>query len=160
VFWLNSANLKIYFWTMIEISYPEPVFRMKKENGVEFIFDSIRRQWIVLNEEEWVRQNFIQYLIQTLHYPAAFIAIEKEIMLGELKKRFDALVYDRNHKPWMLIECKGKHVTLEDPALLQVLRYNISVPVSFLIITNGNYTYGWEKVGIDLKIIVKMPLWK
>jgi hypothetical protein len=145
---------------MIEISYPEPVFRMKKEDGVEYIFDSIRRQWIVLNEEEWVRQNFIQYLIQTLRYPAAFIAIEKEIMLGELKKRFDALVYDGNHKPWMLIECKGKHVKLEDPALLQVLRYNISVPVSFLIITNGSYTYGWEKVGIDLKIIEQMPDWQ
>jgi hypothetical protein len=145
---------------MIEINYPEPVFRMKKENGVEFIFDVIRKQWLTLNEEEWVRQNFIQYLIQTLQYPSAFIAIEKEIMLGELRKRFDALVYDHDHKPWMLIECKGKDVKLEDPALLQVLRYNISVPVSFLIITNGNTTYGWERVGIDLRLIKQMPFWK
>ncbi len=132
---------------------------MKKENGVEFIFDAIRKQWLVLNEEEWVRQNFVQYLIQVLHYPAAFIALEKEITLGELKKRFDILVYDKNHKPWMLIECKGKDIKLEEPALLQVLRYNISVPASFLIITNGNSTYGWEKANNQLLLIDKIPTW-
>ena len=145
---------------MISVNFPEPVFKLKKENEVEFIFDTIRKQWLVLNEEEWVRQNFIQYLIQTLHYPSAFIALEKEIMLGELKKRFDVLVYDKNHKPWMLIECKGKDIKLEEPALLQVLRYNISVPVSFLIITNGHYTYGWEKENNRLKIIDKVPGWQ
>ncbi|HEV8286326.1 MAG TPA: type I restriction enzyme HsdR N-terminal domain-containing protein [Chitinophagaceae bacterium] len=145
---------------MISINYPEPVFRLKKENNVEFIFDTIRKQWLVLNEEEWVRQNFIQYLIQTLHYPAAFIALEKEIMLGELKKRFDVLVYDQNHHPWMMIECKATAINLNDDALQQVLRYNISVPVSFLIITNGHYTYGWEKIGADLKLIPHLPPWE
>src|SRR5205814_9595968 len=99
---------------MINVVFPEPVFRFKKENEVEFVFDNIRKQWLVLNEEEWVRQNFVQYLIQNLNYPAAFIAIEKEIMLGELKKRFDILVYDRNHKPWMIIECKATAINLND----------------------------------------------
>jgi hypothetical protein len=145
---------------MINVIFPKPVFRFKKENDVEFIFDNIRKQWLVLNEEEWVRQNFVQYLIQTLNYPAAFIALEKEIMLGELKKRFDILIYDHNHQPWMMIECKAKAINLNDSVLQQVLRYNISVPVSFLIITNGDYTYGWEKIGGDLKLIAKMPLWK
>ena len=145
---------------MIAVNFPEPVFRLKKEKEVEFIFDGIRKQWLVLNEEEWVRQNFIQYLIQTLHYPAAFIAVEKEIMLGELKKRFDILIYDHDHKPWIMIECKATDVDLDDAVLHQLLRYNISVPVSFLIITNGRTTYGWEKMGIDLKLIQQMPLWK
>jgi len=145
---------------MISVIFPEPVFRFKKENEVEFIFDSIRKQWLVLNEEEWVRQNFVQYLIQTLNYPSAFIALEKEIMLGELKKRFDILVYDRNHKPWMIIECKAMSINLNDAVLQQALRYNISVPVPFLVITNGQYTYGWEKIGMDLKLIEEMPLWK
>ena len=134
---------------MIAVNFPEPVFRLKKEKDVEFIFDAIRKQWLVLNEEEWVRQNFVQYLIQTLKYPAAFIAIEKEIMLGELKKRFDILVYDKDHRPWMMIECKSAAVSLNDAALEQVLRYNISVPVPFLIITNGHYTFGWEKSSRD-----------
>jgi len=145
---------------MIAVNFPEPVFRLKKEKDVEFIFDAIRRQWLVLNEEEWVRQNFVQYLIQTLHYPSAFIAIEKEIMLGELKKRFDILVYDKDHSPWMMIECKATTINLNDAALQQVLRYNISVPVSFLIITNGHYTVGWEKAGRELNLIQQMPLWK
>ena len=145
---------------MIAVNFPDPVFRLKREKEVEFIFDVIRKQWLVLNEEEWVRQNFIQYLIQTLHYPAAFIAIEKEIMLGELKKRFDILVYDKDHKPWMMIECKATAIDLNDAALHQVLRYHISVPVSFLIITNGHTTFGWEKIEPHLKLIQQMPLWK
>jgi hypothetical protein len=145
---------------MIAVNFPEPVFRLKKEKDVEFIFDAIRKQWLVLNEEEWVRQNFVQYLIQTLHYPAAFIALEKEIMLGELKKRFDILVYDKDHRPWMMIECKARAITLNDAALQQVLRYNISVPVSFLIITNGHYTFGWERADLELNLIQQMPLWK
>ena len=145
---------------MIAVNFPEPAFRLRKQNEVEFIFDTIRKQWLVLNEEEWVRQNFIQYLIQNLHYPSAFIAIEKEIILGELKKRFDILVYDGGHKPWMMIECKAKGISLQDSVLQQLLIYNISVPVAFLIITNGHYTYGWEKIGLDLKLIEQMPLWK
>jgi hypothetical protein len=144
---------------MIKVDFPEPVFRLKKENNVELIFDTIRKQWLVLNDEEWVRQNFIQYLIQTLNYPAAFIAVEKEIMLGELKKRFDILVYDKNHQPWLMIECKATAVHLNNAVLQQVLRYNISVPVPYLIITNGNFTYGWQKKGIDLELIQQLPLW-
>jgi len=145
---------------MIAVNFPVPVFRLKKEKDVEFIFDTIRKQWLVLNEEEWVRQNFVQYLIQTLSYPSAFIAIEKEIMLGELRKRFDILVYDKNNHPWMMIECKASAIHLSDAALQQVLRYNISIPVPFLIITNGHYTFGWERSGLELKLIQQMPLWK
>ena len=145
---------------MIAITYPEPSFRMKKEDEIEFIFDSIRKQWLAITPEEWVRQNFVQYLIQLLNYPAAYIAIEKEIMLGELKKRFDILVYDKDHKPWMMIECKAPAITLNDSVLEQVLRYNISVPVSFLIITNGSYTCGWEKKERELEILQRIPLWR
>jgi len=145
---------------MIAVNFPEPAFRLKKENGIEFIFDGIRKQWLVLTDEEWIRQNFIQYLVQSLHYPAAFIAIEKEIMLGELKKRFDILIYDQQHKPWMMVECKGATIELDESVLQQVLRYNVSVPVSFLLITNGHYTLGWEKAGIDLKLIEQIPAWK
>lgn len=142
------------------MNYPEPGFRYKKEEGKEFIFDTIRKVWLSLTEEEWVRQNFIQFLVQEMKYPVSLIALEKEIQLGELKKRFDILIYDKNHQPWMLIECKGPGIKLEDPVLHQVLRYNISVPVSYLIITNGHYTQGWEKTAAELKEIQEMPLWK
>src|SRR5215470_11072759 len=132
---------------MISVKYPTPVFKLKKENGVEFIFDGIRKQWLTLNDEEWVRQNFVQYFIQTLGYPSSLIALEKEIKLGELTKRFDILVYDKNHQPWMMVECKGPGIQLNDATLHQVLRYNITVPVPYLVITNGHYTFAWEKKG-------------
>jgi hypothetical protein len=145
---------------MITVNYPEPAFRIKEENGKSFIFDLIRRQWIFLTEEEWVRQNFINYLVQVLKYPAAMIAVEKEIYLGELKKRFDILVYDRNHEPWLLTECKAPGVKLDNPVLEQVLRYGISIPAKFLLITNGNTTFGWNKAGNNLEMIARMPPWE
>jgi hypothetical protein len=130
---------------MLNIIYPEPSFRIRKEGSKEMIFDKLRKRWVRLTEEEWVRQNFVEYLIIEKRYPATLIAIEKEIWLGELRKRFDILVYDKEHKPWMMVECKGKDIILNDAVLQQLLRYHISIPVPFLVITNGNQSYGWEK---------------
>jgi len=145
---------------MVTINYPEPDFRIKKEAGKEFIFDALRKKWLLLTPEEWVRQNFVQYLIRVKNYPATLIALEKEIQLGELKKRFDVLIYDTAHQPWMMIECKAAEVKLDDAVLQQALRYNISVPVLFIIITNGNLTYGWQRNNNGLNLIEEIPLWK
>lgn len=112
----------------------------------------------MLTPEEWVRQNFIQYLIQVKSYPSALIAIEKEIWLGEIKKRFDVLVYDRNHHPWMMIECKEMNVPLSDSVLQQVLRYNVSVPVQFILITNGQFTWGWQRQVDGLLLLSEIPV--
>lgn len=142
---------------MIVIKYPEPEFRLKKESSVELIFDLLRKKWIVLTPEEWVRQNFIQYLLQVKGYSAALIAVEKEIQLGELKKRFDILVYDRQHKPWMMIECKSTDVKLDESVLEQALRYNAALPVAYIVITNGNNTYAWQKQLNGLVIIDDLP---
>ena len=142
---------------MVVVNYPEPDFRMKNENGKDFIFDALRKKWLVLTPEEWVRQNFVQYLIKTKDYPSSLIAIEKEIQLGELKKRFDILVYDNNHQPWMMIQCKAAEIKLDDEVLQQVLRYNISVPVKYIVITNGSFTYGWERGEKGLHILEELP---
>ena len=124
---------------MIKIEYPPYQPKIKEENGRELIFDAFRKRWIVLTPEEWVRQNFLQYLTQTKKYPASLIAVEKEIKLGELKKRFDIVVYDKNSKPWMIVECKEMNVSLDKSVLDQILRYNISLDVPYLVITNGSY---------------------
>jgi len=144
---------------MIAVQYPQPDFRIKKESGKEFIFDTLRKKWLLLTPEEWVRQNFVQYLIQTKNYPASLIALEKELRLGELKKRFDILVYDNNHQPWMMIECKGGEIKLNEDVLQQVLRYNISVPVKYIVITNGGFTYAWQKESNGLPSIHEIPAW-
>lgn len=151
------TNLYFIFDVMIEIHYPAPAFKIKHQKGVPFIFDGIRKKWLLLQDEEWVRQNFVQYLIQIMQYPQALIALEKEIRLGELKKRFDILVYNQNHQPWMLVECKADKISLKDEVLNQALRYNIPMPAQYLVITNGKQTYGWEKKNGTLEMINALP---
>lgn len=143
---------------MVNISYPEPAFQIKKQGNNECIFDGWRKKWVVLTPEEWVRQNFINYLVTQKKYPSALIAVEKEIQLGELKKRFDILVYGKNHQPWMMVECKSMDVTLDDKALQQLLLYHISLPVRFLVITNGTYCFAWYKDEGKLHEINELPL--
>ena len=124
---------------MITLKYPDFRFKIKTENSKEIIFDRLRKSWVRLTPEEWVRQNFLQFLVSEKKYPSTLIAVEKEIMLGDLRKRFDILVYNSHHQPWMMIECKAMDVALDQKVLHQVLRYNISVPVPFLVITNGKF---------------------
>lgn len=92
-----------------------------------------------------------------MHYPRDLIALEKEIKLGPLRKRFDILVFDPQHQPWMLIECKAPQVPLSDAVFSQVLRYHITLPARYLIITNGNATMGWEKENNQLREIELLP---
>ena len=125
---------------MISIQFPAYDFRTKNEETTDYIFDPIRKQWLVLTPEEWVRQNFLQVLQQQQNIPASLIAIEKELMLGELKKRFDILIYNKDHKPWMIVECKAPEVALNNKVIQQVLNYNQQLEVSFIVITNGTST--------------------
>src|SRR5688572_10180377 len=110
---------------MIKIDYPAHEFRMKLENNREMIFDELRKTWLRLTPEEWVRQNFICYLIYSRNYPSSLVALEKKFMVGEMTKRFDILIYNKDHRPWMMVECKSKDVSLNEDVLNQVLRYNI-----------------------------------
>lgn len=142
---------------MIIISYPQPDFSIKSEDGKDKIFDLLRKKWVVLTPEEWVRQNFIQYLIDVKKYAASLIAVEKELRLGELKKRFDILVYNKDHQPWMMIECKAMSVDLDESVLQQALRYNISIPVDYLVITNGTVCFAWEKQNGQLILCKELP---
>lgn len=145
---------------MIRLDYPAFDFRIRSGEGSgDLIFDGLRRRWVRLSPEEWVRQNMILYLTGVMQYPASLLAIEKEIMLGELKKRFDILVYDSEHRPWMLVECKAEDVPLTDAVLQQVLRYNLAVPVPYLVISNGRHCFGFEKKEGRLWEISSLPDW-
>ncbi len=93
---------------MIKIYYPPHPFKIREpERKKEEIWDDLRKGWFRLTPEEWVRQNFIQYLLQVKHYPASYIAVERKMKLGELDKRFDLLIFDQSAQPWMLVECKS-----------------------------------------------------
>ena len=129
---------------MINVAYPKFDFKIKEENNKEFIYDETRRKWLVLTPEEWVRQNFVRYLIDVKKYPASLIAIEKEVKVGELKKRFDIVIY-KNDLPWMIVECKQMNIKMDESVLQQVLSYHSQLQASFLVITNGNTTHLLKK---------------
>lgn len=142
---------------MIKVAYPPYQPQIKREGNKELIFDDIRKQWIKLTPEEWVRQNFLQYLVHIKQYPAASLAVEKMIQLGELKKRFDVVVYDKNFNPWMLIECKEMNTGLNREVLDQVLRYNIALQVPYLIITNGSHCRAFKCENNAMTEITELP---
>lgn len=132
---------------MIKIDFPEEQPKLKQTNNVKEIFGVIRKKWLVLTPEEWVRQNILLFVLLKMNYPASLIAVEKEIKLGELKKRCDIVIYSTNAEPWMIIECKEMNVSLSQKTMEQILRYHISLPAKFLIITNGSFCFGFEKKG-------------
>jgi hypothetical protein len=141
---------------MTRIQYPPFDFRIKKEGEKEWIFDELRKQWVRLTPEEWVRQNILQYLLQVKKYPASLIAIEKEILLGELRKRFDILIY-RDAKPWMIIECKEMNVPLSEATIRQVLNYNITIKADYIVITNGTDNHGFSLINGKAEAVLELP---
>ncbi len=143
---------------MIKIYYPHYAFKIKEEEtGKEFIFDELRKQWVRLTEEEWVRQNFVQYLLQLKKYPPSYIAVEKKMKLGEVNKRFDILVFDKAAKPWMMIECKAMNKPLDKTVLWQALHYNLAIPVKYLVVTNGQQCHAYRKAEIDFEEMIVLP---
>lgn len=144
---------------MIKIAFAKYPFRIKKEGINEKLFDAIRRRWVTLSPEEWVRQNIIQYLLTEKKYPSKLFAIEKEFKLGEMRKRCDIVIYDKETKPWMIIECKEMRVSPDVKSLEQTLRYHSKIPVPYLVITNGSYCFGFEKKAGQFLEIDDFPEW-
>ncbi len=145
---------------MINVQFPAPQFNIRTRGERRYIFDTIRKRWLVLTEEEWVRQNIIAYLTNVLQYPKQNIALEKELVVNGLKKRFDILVYDTTLQPWLMIECKAPAIPLSEGVLQQVLRYNITLPASYIMITNGDTTLAWKKEGDQLQALQELPGWQ
>jgi hypothetical protein len=117
--------------------YPTFNVRIKRENNKAYIFDEIRKKWIILNPEEWVRQHLLHHLVHDRKFPASLISVEKEIVLNDTRKRYDVVVYNSTLKPALLIECKSPDVPISQTTLEQTLRYNLILDVKYLLITNG-----------------------
>ncbi|MEY4049602.1 MAG: hypothetical protein RL262_436 [Bacteroidota bacterium] len=141
---------------MIVLPYPSYPFKIKAINGKDQIFDPFRKIWVLLTPEEWVRQNLLQYLVQTLQYPSSLIAVEKEIKLGELSKRFDIVVY-KNELPWMIIECKEAKVSLNEKTMGQILQYQQVLTAQYLFMSNGHETMGAKIESGKLQAMQNFP---
>ncbi len=142
---------------MIKIIYPDKKPIIKTGNNLDEVFCAVRKKWYLLTPEEWVRQNFILYLLHKLNYPASLIAVEKQLLLGDLKKRFDILIY-QNSIPYMVVECKEMNVALTEGVLLQALRYNTNINAKYIVITNGVYCEGFEKRENEIIKIDELPV--
>ncbi len=143
---------------MIKIYYPSYPFKIREpEKKKEEIWDELRKQWVRLTPEEWVRQNFIQYLLLVKNYPASYIAVERKMKLGELNKRFDLLVFDNAAQAWLLVECKAMDEKLDSRVLWQVLRYNMATPVKYIVITNGGECHAFVRGLTDFEEIAALP---
>lgn len=116
-----------------------PTYPLRTENREDqtFVWDSIRKQWVVLQPEEEVRQQMVQYLIQEKNVPSSRIGVEKEIRFNKMRKRFDVVVFDREGHPFILCECKAPSVPLTEDTLHQIARYNVNLKAKHLLLTNG-----------------------
>ena len=138
---------------MIKIAYPDIKPLIKRIDDIEKVFCLIRRKWIVLTPEEWVRQNFLLYLTEVLYYPKKLIAVEKQIRLSAVNKRFDIVVYDQNTQPQIIIECKKMDETLSEEVMNQALRYNMKIKAPIILITNGIYLIGFHNTNNQIVVI-------
>jgi type I site-specific restriction endonuclease len=122
---------------MVKLNLPEFDYNLKKAEGKVWIFDVIRKRFVVLTPEEWVRQHFIHYVITESKYPRSLIKIETGLIYNQLRKRSDIVVYDRVGAPWMIIECKSPDQELNQQTLQQVTVYNHTLKAKYFAITNG-----------------------
>jgi hypothetical protein len=137
---------------MLKLSFPNYEFRIKKIDEKRFIFDEIRKKYIELTAEEWVRQNCIKFLINEKKYKSQLIAVEKKIILNNLTKRFDIIAYDNNGDPNLLVECKAPNIAINQETFDQILSYNRVINSKYLMITNGIIHYYCKIDNIDNKI--------
>ncbi len=130
---------------MVALNFPQYSFRFRRHNNQNQIFDEVRKKWMVCTPEEWVRQNFICWLIYEKRYPASNIVIEGGLKLNSLQKRTDVLAY-KNGNPWLLVECKAPEIKVSQKTFDQLFRYNSKINAPLLAVTNGiTHFFAWQE---------------
>lgn len=122
---------------MTPLNLPSCNFKIKNSKNKQLIFDPIRKKFLVLTPEEWVRQHFVAYLMLHKKYPVSLIAVEKQLQINGLKKRTDILVFNTLGTPEIIVECKAPSVPITQHTFDQIARYNLQLEANFLIVTNG-----------------------
>ncbi len=123
---------------MTSLNLPSFEIKIKEKNGKHYVFDRLRKQYVRFTPEELVRQHFTNYLIEYKKYPESLLANEVGILLGNVKKRCDTVVYDHQLNPLCIIEYKSPEISITQSTFDQIARYNISLQVPWLIVSNGS----------------------
>jgi len=144
---------------MLQLNLPEYNFRIKKLDEKLLIFDSQRKRYVSLTPEEWVRQHFIRFLIEEKGYPAAYLAVEKQLSMNGMKKRCDAILYNEHAMPILIIELKAPTVPITQTTFDQVAVYNAKLKVDFFMISNGieHYCCKVDTINSKYKFFPEIP---
>jgi len=144
---------------MDELNLPTYLYRIEQRRGKLAIFDPIRKKFIVLTPEEWVRQHFINYLTSQLGYPASLFRVESGTQYNQKAKRTDVLIYDQELKPLVLVECKAAHVPINQATFDQASVYNKTLQAQILVCTNGmvHYVCRYEATTGTIEFLDHMP---
>lgn len=122
---------------MQQLNFPAYNFRFKNSENKTAIFDEIRKKFIILTPEEWVRQNVVQYLLQEKKYPKSLINVEKLLRINGLVKRYDVVVFNNDGSIFILVECKAPEIKISQTTFDQIARYNMTLQSEYLMVTNG-----------------------
>lgn len=126
---------------MNRINLPTYAIKLREKDGKRQIFDFLRRKYVSLTPEEWVRQHFVHFLVEQKGYPHGLLANEVELRVGDKKLRCDTLLYNKELQPWMIIEYKSPQIELTQHVFDQITGYNVLLKVPFLIISNGMHHF-------------------
>ena len=145
-----------------ELNLPQYSFKIRGEEGSAMILDQIRRKFVRLTPEEWVRQNFVRYLISEGKYPPGLIGIEVMFSLNKLKRRVDILIHNRMGMPVMIVECKEPEVKINDEVFDQIVNYNMQFKVPYIAVTNGidHYACKIDHVNNKWEFLLALPLYE
>lgn len=144
---------------MKNLNLPNYTFKLKTKEQKKYIFDQIRKKFIQLNPEEWVRQNFLQYLIHEKGYSSNLMAVEMGFQLHKIQYRADIVVFDKNGTPSLIVECKSPEIQINQSHFDQITRYNYELKVRYLIVTNGmeHYCASIDYAGKTYQFLKSIP---
>ena len=144
---------------MQPLNLPTYSFKIKSEDNRKYIFDEIRRKFLLLTPEEWVRQNFIKYLVKEKKYPQQLISIEMEFKIGKLIRRCDIVVFNKSGSPNLIVECKSPAIKINQDTFDQISDYNRHLNVDYLIVTNGfkHYCCKFVKKNRSFSFVEEIP---
>ena len=125
-----------------KLNFPEFSFRFKNSENKVSIFDCIRKKFVILQPEEWVRQHCVLYLMEVKKYPISLINVEKELTINDLKKRYDIVIFNPDGSIHLIVECKAPKININQTTFDQIARYNTALNSTYLMVTNGiNHYY-------------------
>lgn len=131
-----------------KLNFPKFEYRFKSTENKVSIFDVIRKKFIILQPEEWVRQHCVHYLINDKNYPKSLINVEKELTINGLKKRYDIVIFNSDGSIFLIVECKSHNIKIDQTTFDQIARYNLVLNAAYLMVTNGLNHYYCE---MDMK---------